>query len=57
MVQAINPRARCRLLDAPGSSRPSWEFIIDAQAEPAPEPAEARFVALSTVSRFQLEVS
>lgn len=57
MVQAINPRARCRLLGAPGSSRPRWEVIVDAQAEPAPEPAEARFVALSTVSRFQLEVS
>ncbi len=57
MVQAVNPRARCRPLDPASrkSSELAWEVIVDYSAEPAPEPSEARFVAQSTVSGAQLE--
>ena len=49
MVQAVNPRARCRTLE-PGRV---FEVVVDADADPAQPPAEARFVELSTVARFR----
>ena len=57
MVQALNPRARCRPIADSGRRGPGpvWEIRIDEDAEPAPPPAEAAFIARSSVSSIDLE--
>ncbi len=57
MVQAVNPRARCRPADpgARGSGGRAWEVVVDEAAEPATQPSEAAFLARSTVSGVDLE--
>ena len=59
MVQAVNPRARCRRVDpaSRAAAALAWEIGIDPDAEPAPEPNEARFLARSTVAAARLELS
>jgi hypothetical protein len=59
MVQALNPKARCRPIANSGhrGSGPAWEICIEDGAEPAPEPDEAAFIARSTVSNIDLERS
>ena len=53
MVQARNPRARCRPIEATGAARHAWEITVDDAAEPATEPPEVALVRLSGSSRFQ----
>jgi hypothetical protein len=59
MVQAVNPRARCRPIE--DGTRPTagarWEIQIDSGATPATPPEEAAFIARSSVSRIDLERS
>ena len=59
MVQAVNPRARCRPVEAGerGAGRRTWEIVVDDAAEPIAEPSEAAFIARSTVSGVDLERS
>jgi hypothetical protein len=57
MVQALNPRARCRPVD-PGfcdAARLAWELVIDGSAPPAEEPAEAGFLQRGYATDFDLE--
>jgi hypothetical protein len=56
MVQAVNPRARCRLVAAPNeSARLAWEVSVDETAEAAQEPKDARLLDHSTVTHFRFE--
>lgn len=56
MVQAVNPRARCRLVGAPNEqARLAWEVIVDDNAVAAKEPEEARLLDHSTVTGFRFE--
>ena len=57
MVQAVNPRARCRPVEpgARSAGRRTWEVVVDEAAEPAAEPREAAFIARSTASAVDLE--
>lgn len=59
MVQALNPKARCRPIANSGrrGSGPVWEISIEDGAEPVPAPDEAAFIARSTVSSIDLERS
>ena len=52
MVQAVNPRARCRRVPAPAGARYAWEVTVDPSAEPAAEPPEAALVRSSGTARF-----
>jgi hypothetical protein len=56
MVQAVNPRARCRLIPAPNeNARLAWEVTVDERAVAATEPEEARMLDHSTVTGFRFE--
>jgi hypothetical protein len=56
MVQAVNPRARCRLIAAPNDqARLAWEVSVDQGAVAATEPEEARMLDHSTVTGFRFE--
>ncbi len=57
MVQAVNPRARCRPVDPSGhpGARLAWEVRIDEAAAAAEDPPESAFLARSTVTSAQLE--
>jgi hypothetical protein len=56
MVQAMNPRARCRLIPAPNDdARLAWEVSVDEAAVAAKEPEEARLLDHSTVTGFRFE--
>ena len=52
MVQAVNPRARCVPVAPPAGARLAWEVVVDATADPAPEPPEVGLVAASGTARF-----
>ena len=52
MVQAVNPRARCVPVSPPDGARLAWEVVVDAAADPAPEPPEVGLVASSGTARF-----
>jgi hypothetical protein len=53
IIQARNPRARCRAIEPTGAARCAWEITIDDQAAPATAPPEVALVRLSGSSRFQ----
>jgi hypothetical protein len=56
MVQAVNPRARCRLIAAPNDpARLAWDVSVDQGAVAATEPEEARMLDHSTVTGFRFE--
>jgi hypothetical protein len=52
MVQAVNPRARCRAVPPPDGARHAWQLTIDPSAEPAAEPPEAALVRNTGTARF-----
>jgi hypothetical protein len=56
MVQAVNPRARCRAVPRPAGARQAWEVVVDPSTEPAAEPPEAVLVRNSGTARFAFTV-
>jgi hypothetical protein len=56
MVQAVNPRARCRAVPPSAGARHAWEVVIDRSAEPAAEPPEAALVRNTGTARFAFAV-
>jgi hypothetical protein len=52
MVQAVNPRARCRAVPPPTGARHAWEIVVDRAAEPAAEPPEAALVRSTGTARY-----
>lgn len=51
-VQAVNPRARCVPVQPSGAARLAWDIVVDAAADPAPEPPEVASVRSTGTARF-----
>jgi hypothetical protein len=54
MVQHVNPRARVRTTD-PGEAELAWEIVIEADADPAPEPPELAIARFTGGFTFRFE--
>jgi hypothetical protein len=54
IARVANPRARCMPAPA-GNAKLAWDVVIDANAEPSPEPPEVSLAKISTGARMVFE--
>jgi hypothetical protein len=53
LAQAVEPRATCRRVEAPGRAKASWRIVVDRNAEPAAPPKDVALASFSTGATFE----